>query len=130
MFIVLFIVTFLTSLALFAAEAIKEPTSFEEISQLIPMFFQFASEGKWLMFGSLATLVIVFALKKYFIPKLSNNALPWVSLGVGVLSAFAITLLTGASPKEAALALMSGPTASMLWTLIAKHIFKVEVKSA
>lgn len=128
MFIVIMLIATLIPSVLWAAQAISEPSSLEEVGQLVPMFFSLAQEGKWLMVGALATLVIVFALKKYFFTKISNSALPWVSIAVGILSAIAISLLSGASLKEAAMALMAGPTASMIWTLLAKHLFKTEAK--
>jgi len=105
------------------AQVASEPASVDQAVGFIPQIIQAFSSGKALLGCSLLVLVLVFAFKQYALPRLnlSSNILPWVSVGLGVLSALAVGITGGATPEAAALALFSGPAASSLWDTIVKH---------
>lgn len=106
------------------AQAVSEPASVDQAVGFIPQIISLFGQGKALLACALIVLVLVFAVKQYVLPKvnLSTNVLPWVSVLLGVLSALAVGVSGGATPGQAALALLSGPAASSLWDLILKHL--------
>jgi len=107
-----------------ALAQVAEPTSVDQAVGFIPQIISAFGAGKALLACALIVLVLVFAVKQYVLPKvnLSTNILPWVSVLLGVLSALAVGISGGATPGQAALALLSGPAASSLWDLILKHL--------
>jgi branched-subunit amino acid transport protein AzlD len=122
--------SFLVCFCLSAFAQAAEPGSVDQAVGLLPQILANISQGKYLLAGALITLVIVFIVKQYVLPKvnLSTGALPLISLVVGALSAVALGISGGATPAQAALALLSGPTASALWDIVIK--FMVPKKAA
>lgn len=115
----------LAFLGLAAFAQITEPATVEKAVGLLPMIYEAVKSGQTLMAAALATLVIVFILRQYVLPKLSLSAqvLPLVSIVVGMLSALAISVASGASLQAAAMGLMAGPLASSLWSVLIKYFF-------
>lgn len=104
------------------ALAIGEPQSPADIIGMLPTLLSFVQQGKWLLVGALITLVLVWAIRQYVLPKLGmgSASLPMVSALLGVVVGLAVSVLGGASPSAALLAVMSGPLASTLWGAIVK----------
>lgn len=115
----------LAFLGIAAFAQITEPATVEKAVGLLPMIYEAVKSGQTLMAAALATLVIVFILRQYVLPKLSLSAqvLPLVSIVVGMLSALAISVASGASLQAAAMGLMAGPLASSLWSVLIKYFF-------
>jgi drug/metabolite transporter (DMT)-like permease len=75
-------------------------------------------------------MMLVFAFNKYFKKLVPAKALPWVAVGVGVLTAVATKLagIAMGTPTTEWLTVIgsgviSGATASGLWSLLGKHFF-------
>ena len=115
----------LAFLGLAAFAQITEPATVEKAVSLLPMIYEAFKSGQTLMAAALLTLVIVFVVRQYVLPKLNVSAalLPLVSLIVGALSALAISVASGATLQAAAMALMAGPLASSLWSVLIKYFF-------
>lgn len=107
-----------------ALAQVTEPTSVDQAVGFLPQIISAFGQGKALLGCALLVLVLVFAVKQYVLPKVNvgTNVLPWLSVGLGILSALAVGVSGGATPGQAALALLSGPAASSLWDLILKHL--------
>ena len=107
----------------FAQDVPKEPGSLQDVAQLLPLLLEFGKSGKWLLFGAALTMVLVFVLRQYVLPKLglTTKVLPLVSAVLGALVGVAGPLLMGADPKAALLAVLSGPVASTLWQAVFKY---------
>jgi hypothetical protein len=115
----------LAFLGLAAFAQITQPETVEKAVGLLPMIYEAFKSGQTLMAAALLTLVIVFVVRQYVLPKLNVSAalLPLVSLIVGALSALAISVASGATLQAAAMALMAGPLASSLWSVLIKYFF-------
>ena len=115
----------LAFLGLAAFAQITQPETVEKAVGLLPMIYEAFKSGQTLMAAALATLVIVFILRQYVLPKLNLSAavLPLVSIVVGMLSALAISVASGSTLQAAAMALLAGPLASSLWSVLIKYFF-------
>jgi hypothetical protein len=82
--------------------------------------------GNFLLAGSLVTLLLVFAIRKYVFPKINigDGALPIVSIILGMFVGSAGAIIGGATAPQALLAVLSGPLASSLWSSLLKYFFK------
>lgn len=123
MFLSLGIAVTLPVMSAFAQVQPTEPTTIEEAARFIPTLIEFALHGKWLAFGAMATLVLVFLVRQYALPKLGLNTkvLPLVSALLGVLVGVGGAVAVGAEPLAALLAVLSGPLASTLYSAIVKY---------
>lgn len=104
----------------------QEPVTVGEAGSLLkPIYDAFAS-GSYLLGASGLTLILVFAFRKYVMNAigLGVGALPLVSAIVGVLSGLAVSVWGGATGAEAAMAMLAGPAAGMLWDSLFKYFFK------
>jgi hypothetical protein len=103
-----------------------EPQDLDAALNLITLIISHAKDGKYLLAGAAATLVLVFAFRKFAMPrlKLKPGVLPLVSAITGALSGWGIAVMAGATAGQAAVALLSGPIASTLWDALVKYFFK------
>jgi len=106
-----------------AAVVVEDPKSTEELVKFLPLLIDAFKHSQWLLFGALTTMVLIFVFRQYVLPKLnfSTAILPLLSAVIGVPVGLSIAIVGGASPKDALLAVLSGPVASTLWAALAKH---------
>jgi hypothetical protein len=99
-----------------------EPQTIEDAIKFLPTLIEFFKNGNYLAGGAVLTLLAVFVIKKYALPKLGLKPaiLPIVAAVLGCLIGLAVAILGGAKPAQAALAVFSGPAASLLWDAVVK----------
>ena len=114
----------LLSPAILMAQAL-EPDSIDQAIRMIPTLMEAFQQGKFLAAGAGVTLISVFGFRKFILPKipLGTGVLPLVSALLGVASGVAVSVMGGAAPTQAALAILSGPVASTLWDSLFKFFF-------
>lgn len=107
------------------AFAQAEPSTIEGAVGLLPAIYAAVKSGNYLLAGASLTLVLVFVVRQYLLPKLSvsASALPVISIVIGILSGAAVSVVGGATLSQAALAMLSGPLASSLWSTAIKYLF-------
>jgi|LakMenE18May11ns_1017448.scaffolds.fasta_scaffold9953450_6 hypothetical protein len=106
----------------FAAFA-QEPESVEQAVGLLGPIWELIAKGEYLAAGAGITLILVFAFRKYALPKLKigPGVLPLLAAGLGIVVGVAVSLYGGAKLDEAALAVLSGPAAMALWSALIKY---------
>lgn len=107
------------------APKFSEPDGFVEAVKLLPVIMNFVKNGQFLAAGGAVTLVLVYLIKRYVLPrtKLNTGVLPLVSAALGVFVGVGIALASGAGMVPAMLAVMAGPAASVFWDSLAKFFF-------
>lgn len=123
MSILTMITLFLFTVLAFAQQAPSEPQSIQEAVGYLAPLYGFAKAGQWPMAAACLVMVLVFAFRQYLLPKigLTTKVLPLVSALLGVLVAVAGPVFVGVSPESAAMAVVSGPMASVLWQAVFKY---------
>lgn len=116
-------IAFLVSFCMTAFAQVTEPGSVDQAVGMLPGIIAAFQTAKPLLGCALIVLILVFVIKQYILPKLnvSTSILPWVSVVLGILSAIAVGVSGGASPAQAAMAMLSGPAASSFWDMILKY---------
>lgn len=106
----------------------QEPETIGEATSMLQPIWDMFAQGKYLAAGAGVTLVLVFVFRKYVMGKLGlgTGILPLVSAVLGVVSGLAVSVWGGASGGEAAMAMLSGPAAGMLWDAAIKYFFNKE----
>jgi hypothetical protein len=99
-----------------------EPQSLDQVVSLIAPIITFVKNGQYLMAGAAVTLVLVFLFKTFILPRiaLTTQILPLLSAVLGLFAGLSISILAGATPLQAMIAMGSGPAASLLWDSILK----------
>jgi hypothetical protein len=103
-----------------------EPQSADAAIDLIGNISMAIKNGQYLLAGAFLTLILVFIIKKYVLPKakLGPGVLPIVSTILGMLVGSAVAIIGGASAQQAMLAVLAGPMAGNVWDSAAKFFFK------
>jgi hypothetical protein len=111
---------------LFVWAQVTQPETVEEAVGLFQPLWDAIGNGQYLAAGAVITMIIVFAFRKWLMPKLNlgSGVLPIVSAFVGILSGAAVSVAGGADAGQAAMAVLSGPMAGMLWDSLFKYFFK------
>lgn len=104
---------------------VQEPQDIAQAVAYLPALIDFARKGNWLLFGSLLTILLTFAIRQWVLPKAGLNVriLPIVSGVLGALVGVGSAILGGAAPEAAAIAVLSGPVGSILWDAVLKYVF-------
>ena len=113
------------------APIVTEPVSVDQALGMGGLLLELFKSGQYLAAAALLTLVGVFLVRKYVLPKigLKPGVLPIVSAVLGVLSGSAVALASGAPKDAAVLALLAGPAASQMWDALIRYFFaKPEAK--
>ena len=123
---------FLVMFTMTALAQVAEPVQVDQAVGLLPQILADITGQKYLLAGALITLVLVFIIKQYALPKLnlSTAVLPLASAVIGVISGYAVSIAGGATAGQAAVALLSGPAASALWDVLLKYLFPVPAAPA
>jgi len=105
---------------------IAQPESVEGLSVFLPAIITAYQSSNWLILGALLAMVVTFLVKKYVLKKLKlgTGILPIISAMVGIVGGVGLAVISGATPQEASMAVLSGPLASTLWASGAKYFFK------
>lgn len=101
------------------------PVVQQDINPLVDQIFSNIASGKWVMAASAFVLLLVYLFRRYLQPKLNlgSGILPWISIVLGVLVGVASGTLGGLPVAEAIkIAILSGPSASTIWSAILKNI--------
>lgn len=100
-----------------------EPTTIGEAAAWLPALITFAKNSQWLLFGAVMALVGVFLIRQYVLPGLGLNTkiLPLVSAVLGILAGVGGAVYAGSDLMAAAMAVLSGPLASALWSAVVKY---------
>lgn len=88
--------------------------------------------GKWILAVSLIIMLLTWVLNRTFLKnKIPSSVLPWVSAGLGVLSAIFTALVMGIPWWEALImGLFTGTAASGLWSMVGTHLLVSKTKKA
>jgi hypothetical protein len=106
-----------------AATAGEPETMAEAISTGAALYAAMRA-GDWTAVASLAIMILLFVLRKFW-SSIPSSAMPWIAMGMGMLSAFSAALSSGASMGQAALSgLVLGTSAIGLWEAIFKRFLK------
>lgn len=99
----------------------------EAVSELI----QLAKEGRWGSFVGLALMFLIWILRRFIWQLIPKNALPWVTLGIGMVVTGAIELGLGVSWWKVLIDAFAASSVAMgFWSLLFKHVLKVEKKNS
>lgn len=130
-FLLAFLMGFFYQALAFAQSASPSPAGFVEPSvnpgSVMAEVLKDLIFGKKVAAAAGAVLIGVWIFRQYFLPKLNlgSGILPYVSLALGALIGILSAIFGGASPQEAAsIFLLSGPTASTLWSSVFKLLSK------
>jgi hypothetical protein len=106
----------------------QEPETVAGAGSMLKPIWDAIGNGSYLLAGAGITLILVFVFRKYVMDKigLGSGVLPLVSAVLGVISGLAVSVWGGANGGEAAMAMLSGPAAGMLWDAVFKYFFKKE----
>jgi hypothetical protein len=126
--VLLFILTFGFAAWALAEEVAKivEPEKIDQVLGFLPAIVEAFKSGHYLMAGALVSLVVTFGIRQYVLPKLkvADGLLPLISAVVGMIAGVSLAVANQAPIGEAAMAVMSGPLASTLWSGALKYFFK------
>lgn len=105
-----------------------EPQDINEVVTLLGTVIKYFKEGQYLLGGAALTLILVFAFRKFVMPKMKLKAgvLPLISAVTGCLVGVSLAILAGATATQALLSVGAGPLASTLWDALIKYFFKKE----
>lgn len=93
------------------------------VSQLV----QLAKEGRWGPFVGLALMFLIWILRKFIWKLIPSNALPWVTLGVGMVATGAIEFSLGVTWWKVLIdSFATSGIAMGFWSLLFKHFMKPE----
>lgn len=93
------------------------------ISQLVEL----AKEGRWGPFVGLALMFLVWGLRRFIWKLIPKNALPWVTLGAGMVTTGAIELGLGVVWWKVLIdSLAASGIAMGMWSALFKHFMKPE----
>jgi hypothetical protein len=96
---------------------IEDPTSW--LSGLVGA----AQNGQWLVFSGFLILIFTFLINRIVKWRLPKSIVPWVSIGLGILSMTGLYLATGKNLAEGILAgVISGLLASGSYSAVGKHV--------
>jgi len=96
---------------------------------IINQLIQLAKEGRWGPFVGLALMFLIWILRKFIWKLIPPNALPWVTLAVGMVATGAIELGLGVVWWKVLIdAFATSGVAMGFWSLLFKHILKTEEK--
>lgn len=113
------------NLLLLSTVASADQVNNVDVTATIQSIAQALAEGKKVVAVSGAILILVYLFRKYFFDKLGlgSGILPYISIILGVIMGLLSNIVAGVSPGEAAkIALISGPSASILWNSIFKLV--------
>lgn len=104
---------------------VADPQTVDQAFSLIPLLIDAAKNSNYLLAAAFLTLILVFFIRKYLIPKWAQKEWsPLVSQFVGLLVAVALIVVGGASQQQATLALFAGPAASVFWSTVVKYFLQ------
>jgi hypothetical protein len=103
----------------------------EDPGEAISTLTQLAKEGRWGPFVGLLLMFLIWVLRKFIWKLIPKNALPWVTLGVGIIATGAIELGLGVTWWKVLIdSLGTSGIAMALWSMIFKHIMKPKEENA
>ena len=86
---------------------------------------QMIEEGRWGPLVGLILMFLIWALRKYIWKLIPKNVLPWVTLGVGILTTGATELILGVTWWKVLIdSFTTSASAMALWSLIFKRFMK------
>lgn len=97
----------------------------EDAGALLKGLVEAFKGGKWALGVSLLTMLLTFGLNRipWVQKRIPSAALPWVAVGLALLTQLFTSLAGGAVWYEAFLsAFLQGAGAAGLWSLIGKHV--------
>jgi len=109
---------------------VKVPETPQEVVEEVSFLIRAAKSGQWSLFAGFLILVLIWVSNKMGLrEKVGKKALPWISVGLGVLASIGVMLATGIPVDEAIIAgILAGLAATGGWELIMKHLFKEDPK--
>jgi len=116
-----FFLAFLMPVFAFAEEAAVD------LDSVIDQLALAVSEAKWVVVVACVVVILVHLSRKFLIDKigLGSGVLPILSLVLGALLSWGLSVIGGVSAAEAAKSILfSGATASLLWSGLLKLLFK------
>lgn len=99
------------------------PTTYEAAGTIVGQLLDAAKNGHWTVFGGLVLLILIWLLNRAGLAaKVGKKAVPWVTLGIGVVTAVAVGLAQGSPLMDSLkLGLLEGGIAIALWEVAFKH---------
>ena len=109
-----------------AAWKVTVPETPTEVGQTVTTLAEEAKQGHWAPVVGLVILLLIWFFRKFdFLSKLPKQALPWISLAIGVLGYVGVALGTGLDWLSALTnGFIAGLGAVGLWELAFKHVLK------
>lgn len=100
-----------------------EPQSNAEAVKVLAEVYQAVKGGNWGLAAALIVMLLVYAARAFFLPKLNPAALPLVTQVLAVAGGIASALAAGAPLLSTVLTgLFVGAAASGLWEQVFKHV--------
>lgn len=102
------------------------PDTPKEAAESVSLLISAAKSGQWSIFAGLLIMLLIFVGNRMGLrEKVGKKALPWVSVGLGVLASIGVMLAAGVAWDEALIqGLVAGLSASGFWELIGKHLLR------
>jgi hypothetical protein len=107
----------------------ETPAVDENPGEYVEKIIDAYSNKDWGILAGLSIMLLIWIVKRFVWTSLPVSALPWVSIGLGVLVAVATALMAGQLWWKAILnGLTTGAAASGLWSAVGKHVFGSNAK--
>lgn len=105
-------------------QAIADPQSPADASALLTVLMNACKSSQWTLAAAAGLMILVYALRTYFLPTLSSTAVRIWAAVLAVAAAIAVNVGAGQSWAQAILSgLTVGAAASGLWEWVGQHIF-------
>lgn len=106
------------------APVVTEPKTDAEALSMAGELITAAKSGHWVVFAGMLLMVIMYGFRRFGLDKkIPANALPWVTLGVGCVTSFAVAIANGKTLLQGlAMGFLISAAASLLWSTIGKHL--------
>lgn len=131
MFYVFLLVALIFPAIVFAQTGVAAGADTESVDALTNLLIEAVRSEQWLIVAGVSTTLFVLLVRKTgLLAQVSVKYMPWVAMGVAVVSAMGTSLISGVSLLSALTqGVLVGTAASGFWEMIFKHISLAALKS-